>query len=89
MNDTRRNQSVVSSRKAALLAASGVERRPPPIDEIAGRSRKGRKGVVVYLHPVAKDLLVRLAREQRKTIQDLGLEAINLLFKQYGEKPLA
>jgi hypothetical protein len=77
-------------RKAALLAASGISR--PPVhaapDDI-GKGRRGRKGVVVYLHPIAKDLLADIGRRQRKTIQDLGIEAMNLLFKQYGEKPIA
>jgi hypothetical protein len=88
--NAHRQSIPATTRKAALLAASGVSR--PAMgatpDDI-GRGRRGRKGVVVYLNPVAKDLLADLGRRQRKTIQDLGIEAVNLLFKQYGEKPIA
>ena len=90
MNAHRQSAAAATHRKAALLAASGVSR--PPLhatpDDL-GRGRSGRKGVVVYLHPIAKDLLADLGRRQRKSIQDLGIEAMNLLFKQYGEKPIA
>ncbi len=54
-----------------------------------GKGRKGRKAIVVYLHPAAKDLLDLIALKQRRTVQDLGLEAVNLLFRSYGEKPIA
>jgi hypothetical protein len=41
------------------------------------------------MHPLAKDVLDRIAREHGRTVQDLGLEALNLLFRRYGEKPIA
>jgi len=76
-------------RKAALEAASGVARAKPKAPApVTGKSRQGRKGVVVYLDPLAKDLLRRIALEQDKSIQELGVEAINLLFRAYGEKPI-
>jgi hypothetical protein len=53
------------------------------------KGRAGRKGVVIYLDPIAKDLLAELAHERRKTLQELGIEAFNHLFRAYGQKPLA
>ena len=41
------------------------------------------------MHPLAKEQLSRIAREHGRTVQDLGLEALNLLFLHYGEKPIA
>jgi hypothetical protein len=41
------------------------------------------------MHPMAKEVLDGIAREQGRTVQDLGLEALNLLFQRYGEKPIA
>ena len=41
------------------------------------------------MHPAAKDILDRIARKHGRTVQDLGLEALNLLFLEYGEKPVA
>lgn len=80
--------------KSAVQARSGIERNATqPPDEASpmsiGKGRKGRKAIVVYLHPAAKDLLDLIALKKRRTVQDLGLEAVNLLFRSYGEKPIA
>ena len=86
--------SRAAERKAAIRARSGVETRsrrepaaasPYPI----GKSRKALKGISIYMHPLAKDVLDKIAREQDRTVQELGLEALNLLFRRYGEKPIA
>lgn len=82
-----------AERKAAIRARSGVQRRQP--DPVAaqsfptGKGRKALKGIAIYMHPLAKDVLDKIARDQRRTVQDLGLEALNLLFVRYGEKPIA
>lgn len=82
-----------SDRKAALRARSGIERAPPkppaqssyPI----GKGRKTQKGISIYMHPLAKATLDTIAEEQGMKIQELGLEALNLLFRHYGKKPIA
>ena len=79
-----------SQRKAAMRAQSGVARRKPqaaaaPEDYPIGKGRKSLKGISIYMHPLAKDVLDRIAQEQRRTVQELGLEALNLLFVHYGE----
>lgn len=81
-----------AARKAAIQARSGVERRKP--DKAAGtypigKGRKAQKGISIYMHPLAKEVLDRIARDQDRTVQDLGLEALNLLFAHYGHKPIA
>lgn len=82
-----------AERKAAIRARSGVQRRQPesvgaqPFP--TGKRRKELKGIAIYMHPLAKDVLDKIARDQRRTVQDLGLEALNLLFVRYGEKPIA
>lgn len=82
-----------AERKAAIRARSGVQRRqaepvaPQPFP--TGKGRKALKGIAIYMHPLAKDALDRIVREQQRTVQDLGLEALNLLFVRYGEKPIA
>jgi hypothetical protein len=86
--------SPAAQRKAAMRARSGVERKLPepasPPDALpTGKGRKGRKAIAIYMLPVAKDVLDKIAREQRRTVQDLGIEALNLLFRSYGEKPIA
>jgi hypothetical protein len=82
-----------AQRKAALRARSGVQRREPePVldaDYPIGKGRKALKGISIYMHPLAKEVLDRIAREQGRTVQALGLEALNLLFRHYGEKPIA
>jgi hypothetical protein len=77
-------------RRQELEAVSGVERKKPvPPADVPEKGRAGRKGVVIYLDPIAKDLLAELAHERRKTLQELGIEAFNHLFRAYGQKPLA
>lgn len=77
--------------RLALQRASSVK--PPrvaaPDEEPVGKGRKGRKGVVLYLTPEAKEQLARLAHEQRKTMQAIGTDAINLLFEAHRLKPIA
>lgn len=79
--------------RTALQAKSGVRRKsdPPLLPEtmvLPGKGRESLKGVVIYLNEAAKDQLARLSIDQRRTVQDLGVEAINLLFRRYREKPI-
>ncbi|MND02677.1 hypothetical protein D3C83_221470 [compost metagenome] len=69
---------------------SGVERKKPAAPAAPPeKGRAGRKGVVIYLDPAAKKLLADLAHEHQKSLQDLGIEAFNHLFRAYGQKPIA
>jgi hypothetical protein len=81
------------NRKSAMRARSGVQRRPEPAAGSAGypigKGRRALKGISIYMHPLAKEVLDKIALEQDRTVQDLGLEALNLLFRHYGEKPIA
>lgn len=88
--DSRAMLHAERSRRAMQRASSvSALRKAPAPDEATGKGRKGRKGVVVYLTADAKDQLARLAFDQRKSIQSLGQEAINLLFEAYRCKPIA
>lgn len=86
-------RSAAAERKAAIKARSGVARRDvePAVVQAypIGKGRRSLKGISIYMHPLAKDVLDKIAREQGRTVQDLGLEALNLLFRHYGEKPIA
>jgi len=80
--------------KAALQSKSGIKRKAaaPMLPEtmvIPGRGREGLKGVVIYLNEPAKAQLSKLAIDEHKTVQELGVEAINLLFRSYRQKPIA
>lgn len=90
----KRAASAAAERRAAMQARSGVERRKaePAVATPAypiGKGRKALKGISIYMHPIAKDVLDKIAREQDRSLQELGLEALNLLFRRYGEKPIA
>ena len=77
--------------RLALQRASSVKalRAPAPAEEATGKGRKGRKGVVIYLSPEAKEQLAQLAHAQRKSMQAIGTDAINLLFESHRLKPIA
>jgi antitoxin-like ribbon-helix-helix protein len=88
----KRRQSATNAkdRKQALRASSGVRREE--IDALTStlkKGRAGRKGVVIYINPIAKEALDTLARSQKKSLQVLGVEAVNQLFIRYGQKPIA
>ena len=85
-------RSSAAERKAAMQSRSGIERNKPEKSNGSfpiGKGRKALKVISIYMHPLAKDILDRIARDQDRTVQDLGLEALNLLFVQYGQKPIA
>ncbi|MGD9803160.1 MAG: ribbon-helix-helix domain-containing protein [Hyphomicrobiaceae bacterium] len=86
--------SAPARRKEAMLAASGKTRarrtpQPEPPPTPIGKGRQGLKPVAIYMNPVAKEVLIRISEATDKTIQELGLEALNLLFERYDEKPVA
>jgi hypothetical protein len=77
-------------RREELEAVSGVERKKPaPAGPAPEKGRAGRKGVVIYLEPPAKKQLADLAHDRDKSLQELGIEAFNHLFRAYGQKPIA
>ncbi len=96
---TKRSRAQTSAResvdvKAALQSQSGIKRRTPAalLPEtmvLPGKGREGLKGVVIYLNEAAKAQLSKLAIDERKTVQELGVEAMNLLFRSYRQKPIA
>ena len=78
-------------RREELEAVSGVERKKPAI---AGRAaRKGPRRAQGRGGLSRSDrqgrMLAELAHEHRKSLQDLGVEAFNHLFRAYGQKPIA
>lgn len=79
-----------------LQAVSGVQRKTAADAGfrsaeaiVTGSGRAGRKAIAIYMQPIAKEQLDRIAHEQRKSIQALGIEALNLLFRHYDQKPIA
>jgi hypothetical protein len=92
MTDQRKMSPEDVERLLALRDSSGIEQPPAPELESQRAMPKGRagmKGVVVYLTPVAKEALVRISERERRTLNELSLEAINMLFVSRGEKPIA
>lgn len=77
--------------RMAMQQASSVRAIVPPAaaEPPSTKGRKGRKGVVIYLTPEAKEQLARLAHDQRKSVQAIGIDAINLLFESNRLKPIA
>ena len=82
-------------RKAALVAKSGIESgiengrgAGRPLVS-ASKNRKGKRSIAIYMDQIVKDELDSIALRERRSIQDLGLEAINLLLARYGGKAIA
>lgn len=73
--------------KATPKSANTEERQEPSpaAKEMAGRqrSRQGKKVVTYYLDPEPFTQLKVLAAKTGVTVQDLNLEALNLLFERH------
>ena len=84
--------------------SSGFQRtkepeKPPRKEKIynagATRSRQGKRGLTIYLDPVAHAALKSIAEDRSNTedrdvhIKDLLEEGVNLVLTRYGRKPLA
>lgn len=52
-------------------------------------SREGKKGVTFYLPPAAWKQLKMLSVQRDRPVQDLMLDAVDLLFAQHGQHRLA
>ena len=66
-----------------------VEDTVPETHQQRSPSRRGKKSFTLYIDPDAHDQLTLLKIETRKSIQDLGVEALNLLFNLHGKPPIA
>lgn len=91
---TERTRAEASALKSALRQAAGGKRRSLGKDRVArqqlsAKERTQLSGVVIYLDVEARKQLARLAIDEERTIQDLGAEAINLLFQLYEVRPIA
>lgn len=48
------------------------------------RTRRDKKGLVLYVDPGVTVALRRLSLDTGASVQELGLNALNLLFEQHG-----
>jgi hypothetical protein len=82
--------SKVVSLRDAVLSVASLAPKPEPVPYAGNaRSRRGKKGIVIYVDPVVAKMLRRIALDHDTTIQALGEDAINRLLERHGEKPVA
>lgn len=88
-----KTSQAAADRKQQISARSSVRRTAAADNEhrssVISKDRKQLKGIAIYMNPAAKRLLDKIALDHERTVQDLGIEALNLLFRHYGEKPIA
>ena len=75
------NQPPAPEPKPEAEAEKTAAARPP--------SREDKKGVTTWLPRQAHAQLAYLKIETGKSVQELGVEAINLLFERYEKPPIA
>jgi hypothetical protein len=51
------------------------------------KTRRNKKGLVLYVDPAVTVALRRLALDTGTSVQSLGMTALNLLFAQHGQPP--
>ena len=52
-------------------------------------ARQGKRGLTIYLDPVAHAALKDIAEDEDKQLKDLLEEGVNLVLQRYGKKPIA
>ncbi len=77
--------------RQALMRSAGRKPAPEqPAEPVAvGMGREGKRSIAIYMTPLAKEVLDAIARKHKRSVQQLGIEALNLLFLEYDEKPVA
>ena len=75
----------------ALQKTKEPERRKPEkvYNAAATPARRGKRGLTIYLDPVAHADLKSIAESEDKLLQDLLKEGVNLVLQRYGKKPIA
>ena len=64
--------------------------RPEKVHNAAGPpSRRGKRGMTVYVSPEAHADLKEVADMTDKTLNDLMIEGANIVLQQHGKKPIA
>ena len=74
---------------ATVAAPPEPSPRPSKDEALRQRSRQGKKVVTYYLDPEPFTQLKILSAKTGVTIQDLSLEALNLLFERYQVSRIA
>ena len=64
-------------------AAHGGALGPTPEPSRRAASRAGKRGVLIHVEPETLKRLKRLGLEQDRTLQALGLEALDTLLEKY------
>jgi len=81
------------SRNTSAFQRTKEPEKPPKKEKIynpaASRGRRGKRGLTVYLDPVAHAELKAVAEDQEKRLEDLLKEGINVVLQRYGKKPIA
>jgi hypothetical protein len=52
-------------------------------------ARRGKRGLTLYLDPVAHADLKAIAEDEDKRLEDLLKEGVNLVLQRHGKKPIA
>lgn len=73
----------------AELPAVPKAEAPPPRQTPEAPSRIGKVAISAYFDPAVRQQLAIMAARQNKTQANLIAEALNLLFREYGESPIA
>ena len=76
----------------AVASVSGIVPKPEPVTAPASNlapSRRGKKGIIVYVDPTVAKRLRQLALDNNSSVQKLGEEALNMLLERYGQQGIA
>jgi succinate dehydrogenase flavin-adding protein (antitoxin of CptAB toxin-antitoxin module) len=56
---------------------------------LSDAARRGKRGLTIYLNPIAHAELKSIAEDEDKQLKDLLEEGVNLVLARSGRKPIA
>ena len=71
------------------LAAPSKPRKEKIPNELATRKRRGKRGLTVYIDPVAHADLDEIKREEDSTFENLIIEGLNYVLQKRGKPVIA
>lgn len=84
-----------SNTAKSMASAVAIAKSQADVDEAAAakapkpkpKTRQGKRGLVLYVDPKVTVALRKLALDEGKSVQQLGMDALTLLFEQHSVAP--
>lgn len=83
------------NKQPSLESAMAKAKQPEPVPEeeipnrMATRKRRGKHGYTVYVDPIVREAIKRVAKKRSQTIEEVFLAGLNYILISEGESGIA